>query len=74
MIDSLNRDCHCVSLDREALRRALEADPASSGLHHLIEERCPHLFASLPLFVSREHVRQMAQVIEAVERVVALPD
>lgn len=74
MIDSLNRDCHCVSLDREALRRALEADPASSGLHDLIAERCPHLFASLPLFVSREHVRQMGEVIGAVERVVALPD
>jgi len=74
MIDSLNRDCHCVSLDREALRRALEAEPASSRLHQLIEARCPHLFASLPLFVSREQVRQMGQVIEAVERVVALPD
>jgi len=74
MIETLNRDCHCVSLDREALRRALEADPASSGLDGLIEERCPHLFASLPLFVSREHVRQMGQVIDAVERVVALPD
>ena len=74
MIETLNRDCHCISLDREALRRALEADPASSGLHALIEERCPHLFASLPLFVSREHVRQMGEVIGAVERVVALPD
>lgn len=74
MIETLNRDCHCISLDREALRRALEADPASSGLHALIEERCPHLFASFPLFVSREHVRRMGQVIEAVERVVALPD
>jgi hypothetical protein len=74
MIETLNRDCHCISLDREALRRALEADPASRGLHALIEERCPHLFASLPLFVSREHVRQMGEVIGAVERVVALPD
>jgi len=74
MIETLNRDCHCISLDRDALRRALEADPASSGLHELIEERCPHLFASLPLFVSRQHVRQMGEVIEAVERVVALPD
>ena len=74
MIESLNRDCHCVSLDREALGRALEADPASSGLHALIEERCPHLFASLPLFVSREQVRAMSRVIDAVERVVALPD
>lgn len=74
MIETLNRDCHCISLDRDALRCALEADPASSGLYQLIEERCPHLFASLPLFVSREHVRQMGQVIDAVERVVALPD
>lgn len=74
MIETLNRDCFCVSLDREALRRALQTDPASSGLHDLIEERCPHLFASLPLFVSREHVRAMGAVIEAVERVVALPD
>lgn len=74
MIETLNRDCHCISLDRDALRRALEADPASSGLHALIEARCPHLFASLPLFVSRGHVRQMGELIGAVERVVARPD
>jgi hypothetical protein len=74
MIESLNRDCHCVSLDREALRRALEADPASSGLHDLIAERCPHLLASLPLFVAREHLRQMGEMVDAVERVVTLPD
>ena len=74
MIETLNRDCFCVSLDREALRRALQADPASSGLHDLIEQRCPHLFASLPLFISRDHVRAMREVIGAVERVVALPD
>jgi len=74
MIESLNRDCYCISLDREALRRALEADPAASGLPALIEERCPHLFASLPLFVSRGQVRAMSRVIDAVERVVALPD
>jgi hypothetical protein len=73
MIDALNRDCFCVSLDREALRRALEADPAARGLHGMIEERCPHLFASLPLFVSRAHVDEMAGLIEAVESVAALP-
>jgi len=73
MIDALNRDCFCVSLDREALRRALEADPEARGLHSMIEERCPHLFASLPLFVSRAHVDEMARLIEAVESVVALP-
>lgn len=74
MIETLNRDCFCVTVDRESLRRAFDADPGSGGLGALIEARCPHLFASLPLFVSREQVRQMRQVIAAVERVVALPD
>jgi len=73
MIETLNRDCFCVSVDPEALRRAIEADPAARGLHRLIEERCPHLFAALPLFVSRRHVDAMAAVIRAVESVVALP-
>jgi len=73
MIETLNRDCFCVSLDNDALRRALEADPAAHGLQRMIEERCPHLFASLPVFVSREHVEGMARVIQAIEAVVALP-
>lgn len=73
MIETLNSDCFCISLDKEALRRALEADAAAQGLHQMIEERCPHLFASLPVFVSRQHVDEMAGVIQAVEEVVALP-
>jgi len=73
MIETLNSDCFCVSLDPEALRRAIEADPAARGLGRLIEERCPNLFAALPLFVSRRHVDEMAGVIAAVEEVVALP-
>lgn len=73
MIETLNTDCFCVSLDRGALRAALERDPAAAGLARLVEERCPNLFAGYPLFVSREHVQAMAQVIRAVEVVVALP-
>jgi hypothetical protein len=73
MIESLNSDCYCVSLDADALRSALEADPAAHGLHQMIEDRCPHLFAALPVFVSRQHVDDMAGVIRAVEEVVALP-
>ena len=73
MIETLNRDCFCVSLDADALRRAIEADPSAQGLHRLIEERCPHVFAALPVFVSRRHVDAMAGVIHAVESVAALP-
>ena len=73
MIETLNSECFCVSLDPQALRRAIEADPAARGLGRLIEERCPNLFAALPLFVSRQHVDEMAGVIAAVEEVIALP-
>jgi hypothetical protein len=73
MIEALNADCFCVSLDAEALKRAIEADPAARGLGGLIAERCPHLFAALPVFVARKHVDEMAQVIRAVEEVAALP-
>ena len=73
VIEALNSDCFCVSLDRDALRQALEADPAARGLSQLIAERCPNLFASQPVFVSRRHVDAMRRVISAVERVVAVP-
>lgn len=73
MIESLNADCFCVSLDAQALRRAIEEDPAAQGLSALIAERSPHLFAELPVFVSRRHVDAMAKVIRAVEEVAALP-
>jgi len=73
VIDTLNSECFCVSLDPEALRRAIEADPAARGLGRLIEERCPNLFAALPVFVSRQDVDAMASIVGAVEEVVALP-
>lgn len=73
MIESLNAECFCVSLDHAALRQAIDRDPAAGGLSQLIEERCPHLFAALPVFVSRRHVDEMATIVAAVEEVVALP-
>ena len=73
MIESLNSDCYCVSLDTDALRQAFERDPGTGGLQQLIAERCPHVFAALPVFVSREHVAAMASIVRAVEEVASLP-
>ena len=70
-IEALNRTCYCLSLDQEALRRRLEADLGVRGLSSAMFETHPHLFASVPMFVSREHVERMARVIGAVEAVVA---
>ena len=72
-IEDLNRTCHCLSLDEEALRRGLEADLGARGLSRVMVESHPHLFASVPMFVSREHIELMARVIVAVEAVVATP-
>ena len=65
MIEGLNKDCFCASLDAPALRRVLEPDPGDAGLHALIAERCPHIFSALPVFVSRAHVDRMAAVVRA---------
>ena len=73
MIETLNAECFCVSLDSEALRKAVEADPAAQGLHRLMAERCPHVFAALPVFVARRQVDAMAAVIAAIEEVAHLP-
>ena len=70
-IEALNCTCYCLSLDEESLRRGLEADLGARGLSRTMVGTHPHLFASVPMFVSREHVERMARVIGAVEAVVA---
>jgi len=73
MIESLNRECFCISLDEPALATALESEFGSPGLFTQVRERCPYLFSAQPVFVSREHLDRIAQLIAAIESVVALP-
>ena len=70
-IEALNRTCYCLSLDEETLRRSLESDLGTRGLSRDMVETHPHLFASMPVFVSRDCLEQMVRVIEAVETLVA---
>jgi len=71
--ESLNNSCFCVSLDSDALKRELESDEATRSVYPLIQEKCPHLFAALPVFVSRHHLEQMAAIVRAAHTVIALP-
>jgi len=73
MIETLNSECFCISLDGDALRRALESELGEPGLADLIQARCPTLFSARPVFVSSAQVQRMAQVVRAVESVVTLP-
>ena len=71
--EALNRECFCFSLDRDALALALDAELGQPGLSALIRERCPSVFAAQPVFVAAAQLQRMAQVVQAVESVVALP-
>lgn len=79
--ETLNQGCFCVSLDSGALRTALQSTlsspasimPAERDLFALIALRCPYVFSANPVFISRSHVRQMQQLVQAIESVAALP-
>ncbi len=70
LADRLNAGCDCVSLDRAALEAELER--VSPGFHAEVMAGRPHLFAASAAFVSAEHVRRMARLVTAVERVVVV--
>jgi hypothetical protein len=69
LVDALNRDCHCISVDREKLRETLEA--RFDGSHPSRLETHPTLLASSPVFLSRDHVDRMRHIIRSIETVVA---
>ena len=72
-IEILNSECFCISLDTKALKQALATEIGQPGLFDLIQQRCPYLFATRPVFVSKANMARMEQVIHAIESVVALP-
>ena len=72
-MEVLNSECFCISLDTLLLRQALESEIGEPGLFDLIQQRCPYLFATRPVFLSHEHMHRMVQLVRAIESVVALP-
>ncbi|SFP82659.1 hypothetical protein SAMN05216229_106127 [Geopseudomonas sagittaria] len=72
-IEALNSRCFCISLDHEALRKALASALDAPDLFELVRQRCPHLFATRPVFVAPAHLERMALVVQAIETIVVLP-
>jgi hypothetical protein len=70
LADALNRDCHCIAVDDAELQRTLQADLGQLGVYPQLLESHPNLFAASPVFLAREHVRQMSEVIASIEAVV----
>jgi hypothetical protein len=68
----MNNKCFCTSLDTDALRAALSDEVGDVTLSQLVQERCPFLFSSRPIFVSHSQTSLMAAVIGAIESVIAM--
>jgi hypothetical protein len=65
----LNRDCSCISLDHAALEKAL----GQETFYRDLRATRPHLFSDSVVFVGRKHLAQMAELVAAIEAIVALP-
>ncbi len=71
---ALNRECHCIWLERDRLEAALLADLAGSGLGERLVANSQSMFAESPVFVTRDQLETMRRVVAAVEQVVRQPD
>src|SRR5512134_3451283 len=71
--EALNRECFCIGVDRHALHAEVEAVLRANGLSASLADSHPHLFSSLPVFVSHRHLEQVARVAAALEQAVASP-
>jgi hypothetical protein len=69
----LNAHCFCISLDHEALELAFHKEVGDDTVYQLVQERCPHLFAAHPVFIDKQRVADIQQLILGIERIVALP-
>lgn len=69
LADTLNRDCHCISVNKEILRGSLEANLKDAGLPEQLLDVHHHLFADTPVFLWQGHINRMAGLIRAVETV-----
>ena len=70
---ALNRDCLCVTVNHDTLRRELDADGANADLYDEILATRPNLFSDTAVFVTPAQAGRMREIIRAIDTVVALP-
>lgn len=71
-VDAINRSCLCLSLDPQELRARVASGSRDPRLSSLLADR-PGLYAATAVFLSIDHYRQMAQLVEAVAKLAATP-
>ncbi len=69
----LNRECQCVSLDRQRLQRELARQADGDAVYRMICDERPHLIADQAVFVAEGCLQRQRDIIAAIESVIALP-
>lgn len=69
----LNRECFCITLDREALCRALEREVGDPEFCRTFIGPKTHLFSNVPVFLAESSVGDMLRTVHAVEAATRLP-
>ncbi|MBR2537316.1 MAG: hypothetical protein IKE66_14700 [Hyphomicrobium sp.] len=72
-IERLNSDCTCVTLDRDALCRAIEKAVADPEFCQALALTHPYLLSAQPVFLTKAHAERMQQIIWAIEAIARLP-
>ncbi len=65
--ESLNQECFCITLDRDALYRAIEREVGDTGFCETLIGTRPHLFSNAPVFISERDTAKMLRIVRAIE-------
>ena len=71
--ERLNRTCFCITLDRDALCRALEREAADSEFCKTFVKTRANLFSNVPVFLPAPALAKMHRIVTAIEAATRLP-
>lgn len=71
--DQLNRECFCVTLDRDALASALQSEAGDVAFFEDFIKSRPHLFSHTPVFLPNADGEAMLAIVRAIEAAARLP-
>jgi hypothetical protein len=71
--ERLNQQCFCITLDRDALYRALEREVGGPDFCATFIRTRPHLFSNASVFISESETNAMLRIVRAIEAATRLP-
>ncbi len=71
--DLLNRECFCVTLDRDALASALQNEAGDAAFFEGFIQSRPNLFSHAPVFLPKVDGEAMQAIVRAIEVAARLP-